>query len=554
MALRVRRQDWSLTPLGPIDGWSDPLRTAAALCLHSRFPTALWWGPELIGLYNDAYAPYLGPGKHPGALGRPYREVWGEIWDDVEPAFATLFEEGRATWSENQRFTVYRNGYPEEAYFTYNLSPVMDEDGRVAGALNVAVETTSVVLANRRIRTLQQASAVSSGTQTVADAGAAIARELARHTGDLPFTALYLVYAGAGHLVGASCLRAGTDATPTELPLDDERWPIGPALRAGEAVRVEGIDERFEDLPGGPWPEPPRQALVIPLERGGLRAVLIAGVSPRRALDPDYHSFLTSLADTIATAIADVSAQEREREARLEAEQANRAKSEFLTAMSHELRTPLNAIAGYVDLLDAGVHGDTTSEQKKALKRIEANQRHLLTLINDILLFARIEAGRLEFDRDELAASELIESLEPLIHAQAVRKGVTYTIRECEPALRILGDRERTRQILLNLAGNAIKFTPRGGRVTLSCEPTDDGEYAVFRVADTGPGIPAARQEEIFDPFSQVERRLDSPQQGAGLGLAISRDMARAMDGDITVESEPGEGASFCVVLPLVNG
>lgn len=553
MAERVHEHDWQNTPLGPIETWSETLRTSVSLCLHSRFPMALWWGPEFIALYNDAYAEYLGPEKDPDALGRPYRVVWGELWEGVEKLFVGVLEEGRPTWQEDQRFTVHRSGYLEEAFFTYNLSPVVDRDGGVAGVLNVVVETTSTVLANRRIRTLQQVSAASTGSQTVDDAGAAIARELEGHASDLPFAALYRVEEDTAELIGASHLPPDSEPAPSRLPLDDGLWPLKRVLESGEPVHVKELDQRFGDLPGGPWPEPARAAFVVPLERSGWRGVLIAGVSSRRALDHDYRRFLTSLGETIAAALGDAGAQERERAARLEAEEANEAKSEFVAAMSHDLRTPLNAIAGYADLLDAGVYGAVSAEQKKALSKIHRSQQHLLTLINDILLFAQVESAGLDIRRDELRAGDLLESLEALAHPLAVGNEVDYQVQDCDPSLRFQGDQERVCQILLNLVGNAVKFTPPGGRVSLSCEPSEDGEDIEFRVVDSGPGIPQERQEEIFDPFSRGEWRLERPREGSGLGLAISRNLARAMGGDVGVESTPGEGSVFRLILPRVG-
>jgi PAS domain S-box-containing protein len=234
--------------------------------------------------------------------------------------------------------------------------------------------------------------------------------------------------------------------------------------------------------------------------------------------------------------------------ARAEAAEANRAKAEFLAAMSHELRTPLNAIGGYVDLLELGVHGALNTDQSDALARVTANQRHLLNLINDLLSFARLEAGRLEFDSQRLSALELLTSMESLVAPSAVAKGVDYEAIECDPGIVIEGDPERVRQVLLNLVSNAIKFTPAGGRVVLSCEPDDGG--AALLVADTGVGIPAEEQDRIFDPFQQVGRRLSRPRDGVGLGLAISRDLAVAMGGELTVESAPGEGSTFRLYLP----
>jgi PAS domain S-box-containing protein len=229
-------------------------------------------------------------------------------------------------------------------------------------------------------------------------------------------------------------------------------------------------------------------------------------------------------------------------------QQANRAKSEFLAAMSHELRTPLNAVGGYVELLEMGVHGPLTAAQHQALGRIGANQRHLLTLINDILSFARLEAGRIEIDLRPLAAHDLLTSLAALVTPQAEAKGVTYTVERCEPGLCLQGDAERVRQVLLNLVGNAVKFTPEGGWVTVACAGA--GRWVEVRVRDNGMGIAPGEQEHIFDPFQQVGRRLNQPQAGVGLGLAISRDLARAMHGELSVQSEPGKGSTFTLRLP----
>jgi len=246
-----------------------------------------------------------------------------------------------------------------------------------------------------------------------------------------------------------------------------------------------------------------------------------------------------------------VEARQAAESARREAEVANRAKADFLASMSHELRTPLNAIGGYVELVAMGIHGPVTEAQREALGRVKASQQHLLTLINDVLAFAKIEAGHIELDLRPHSAADLLASVEPLVSPLAEARGITLSTDACDPSLRLVGDVERTRQVLLNLVGNAIKFTQADGRVRLSCERR--GPWVEIRVSDNGPGIAPEKQESIFDPFVQVERRFSNPREGVGLGLAISRDLARAMGGELSVASVPGEGSTFTLRLALAE-
>ena len=237
-----------------------------------------------------------------------------------------------------------------------------------------------------------------------------------------------------------------------------------------------------------------------------------------------------------------------ERAAREQAEEANRAKSEFLAMMSHELRTPLNAIGGYAQLLELGLRGPITPAQRADLERIERSQRHLLSLINDVLNFAKLEAGRVDFTIAPVPMVDVIAGVEALVLPQLHAKGVRYTdAGECRDVV-VLADEEKARQILINLLSNAIKFTPPGGEIRLACEAA--GDVVEVTVSDTGSGIPGDKLEAIFEPFVQVERGLSSSHEGTGLGLSISRDLARRMGGELSAASALGAGATFVLTLP----
>ena len=345
MGALMRSMDWSQTPLGPVKDWPQSLRTAVSTCLHSRFPMMLFWGPELVKLYNDAYRPMLGS-KHPQAMGRSGREVWAEIWDILEPMISQVRDEGRATLSENQRLFLERNGFPEECYFTFSYSPVRDERGRIGGVLDTAVETTSQVLDARRLRTLQEvAMRTPASLRTRGDTSARAMEALATNPADLPFALLYLLDADgttarleARMGLGADCL-----ACPERVLLADTgaAWPLARVARTGQPERVEGLRERFGALPLREDVPAPDDALVLPLARpgeSGQAGLLVLGLSPRLPADASYRSFLELVAGSLGSALASARAYE-EAEQRAEAlMEVDRAKTAFFSNVSHEFR------------------------------------------------------------------------------------------------------------------------------------------------------------------------------------------------------------------------
>ena len=240
---------------------------------------------------------------------------------------------------------------------------------------------------------------------------------------------------------------------------------------------------------------------------------------------------------------------DREREARTDAEIANRAKADFLAIMSHELRTPLNAIGGYVEILSLGIRGPVTAQQLADLTRIQVNQRHLLGVIDSILNFSKLEKGAIDFALTHVSVGELLHGLDALIGPQMRSKRLALRVNECASHLVVRADEEKLRQILLNLLTNALKFTPEEGSVEMLC--SGDAAEVQIVVRDTGRGIPETQLRNIFEPFVQVDRNsTPAVDQGVGLGLAISRELARAMGGDLVVESRFGQGSTFTLTLP----
>lgn len=339
-------------------------------------------------------------------------------------------------------------------------------------------------------------------------------------------------------------------ATGKRWPLD-ANIPICEASRTNEPVFVESPEVWGKRYLGGYAPKGSASAAwaAIPLAGGsGPRATLLWTFDRPRSFSEDDRSLMIAIARQCSQAVDRARLFEAERAARARADEANRAKTEFLAVMSHELRTPLNAIAGYAELLEIGVHGELSAPQREAVDRIQRSQRHLLGLINDVLNFARIDAGHVDLEIRSVPVLPSIEALEALVAPLVEKKQLRYENHADDASLVVRADAEKLRQILLNLLSNAVKFTEPGGRIAVSCTATSNS--VSIAVTDTGSGIPDDKLDRIFEPFVQLDSGRTRTHEGTGLGLSISRDLARLMRGDLTVESTVGAGSTFTLTLP----
>ena len=281
-----------------------------------------------------------------------------------------------------------------------------------------------------------------------------------------------------------------------------------------------------------------------------LGLMTFATAASGRAYTAADVSLAGEVAQRAAVAVDNARLYRQSEIARHEAEAASRAKGQFLAVMSHELRTPLNAILGYSELVEMGVHGPVSDAQREAMSRIRRSGQHLLALVNNVLNLERSETHNLDTEFATLTVAQLFDDASTLTRPQADAKGITLSVRTPPPELSVLGEREKAGQVLVNLLSNGVKFTPSGGRIDLAYEIGDDA--VTLRVSDSGPGIPADSLNRIFEPFVQLDSGLTRRAEGAGLGLAISRRLARLMGGDLTVESAVGTGSTFTFTLVRV--
>ncbi|MCW5849695.1 MAG: response regulator [Anaerolineae bacterium] len=556
MSELIRAKDWAQTPLGSIDTWPQSLRTTVSVCLNSRFPILLWWGQDLIQLYNDAYRPMLGATKHPLALGSAGRVIWPEIWHIIGPMLAGVMERGEATWSDDLLLVLERNGYPEECYFTFSYSPIRDESGGVGGVFTAVHETTQRVIGERRLATLRELAAETAQATTEVGVCSLSLNILAHNPLDLPFAILYLLdpTGTVVHLAGATGLPADASAAaPDVLPFTGEAdgvWPLWEVLASGEPQVVENLGDRWGGL-GGPWPDaPPQQAVVLPLGLPGPgRAIgfLVAGISAGRAFDDDYKGFCDLVGRHIATAITNARAYEEERKRAEALAELDRAKTTFFSNVSHEFRTPLTLMLGPLEDLLGLANGELPPTYRDSLALVHRNALRLQKLVNTLLDFSRIEAGRIQaaYMPTDLAAltSDLVGVFRSAVESAGLRLLV-----HCPPLTEpVYVDRDMWEKIVLNLVSNAFKFTLEGEiEVTLREGP----DHIEMAVRDTGPGISAEQLPRIFERFHRVDRVQARTYEGTGIGLSLVQELVRLHGGSVSVQSEEGQGTTFTVLIP----
>ena len=551
MGERMRAFDWTTSPVGPPAQWPDSLKTAVSICIGSRYPIVLWWGhPEYTMFYNDGYIPVLGVTKHPGWLGLSGRECWNEIWSTVGPMLDGVFDTGVATWSEDLLLVMNRNLPREEVYFTFSYSPIHGEGGTVDGIFCACYETTGRVIGERRLQTLRDLGRTVMEVKSAEDACEAAARSLNANPYDVPFSLMYLLddKSQEATLCATSGFEVGCVNAPELIDMneaaDSVKWPLRRVFETGSSELVTDL----KGLPGGAWPESSTAALVLPISAPGYAkpvGFVVTGFSPRRVIDADYRSFFDLIVGNISTAISNARAYQEERKRAEALAEIDRAKTEFFSNVSHEFRTPLTLMLGPLE--DALTEKWLTPRVHDKLDIAYRNSLRLLKLVNTLLDFSRIEAGRIEAVYEPVDLAALTWELASVFRSAIEKAGMNLFVHCSRPETSVYVDREMWEKIVFNLLSNAFKFTFEG-EITVTLRQA--GENVELEVSDTGTGIPVDELPHLFERFHRVKGARGRSYEGSGIGLALVQELVKLHGGDVRVASAPDFGSVFTISIP----
>ena len=486
-------------------------------------------------------------------MGQHFAECWSEAWPVIGEAHASALA-GDKAFLEVQQIFLERHGFVEECFFTFSFSPIRDEAGQVGGLFHPVIEMTTQMLSERRTRALRDLAAQTSKAKSVSEALSLTAQTLAQYNLDLPFTLLYTLepHSDQAHLIDTTGLQADTVARLSTVHFGGEMqtlWPLNAVVSTGSSVQVDDLSQQIG--PAGPYPETPNSALVLPIITPGADrpvAILVAGVSARLPMTEAYRDFYDLVAASVTTAVANGRAYDDERRRAKALAELDRAKTTFFANVSHEFRTPLTLMLGPVeDALGSAIE-PLPPLQRERLQLVHRNGLRLQRLVNSLLDFSRIEAGRVNAAYEPTALADFTAELASNFRSACEKAGLALLV-DCQPLEEpVFVDRQMWEKIVLNLLSNAFKFT-FDGEIAVSIQRAD---FAVeLRVRDTGTGIPAEEMPLLFERFHRVENARGRTHEGSGIGLALVHELVKLHGGSISADSEVGRGTTFIVSIPL---
>lgn len=543
--------NWAATPLGPLNSWSQSLKTTVNLMLNSKNPIWIGWGSQNTFLYNDAYIDVLGKEKHPWALGKPAGIVWEEIWDICGPLSDRVYNEGLATTQNDVQLFMKRGNFLEEVYYSFSYTPVIDESGKVGGLFCPNLETTDKILNERRNKTLSELAAKALIEKTLHSACATAAQTIEKNEQDIPFAMIYLCDEGGRAMKLEQRIRIDGDATAifpeffdvTENPAEAKE--LVAIIQSGKATRVRLPES--EAFSTGMANQPVSEAVVLPLTGNNKTSgLLIAGINPTRRLDNDYQTFFEMAASQIATAVQNATALENERKRLEQLAELDRAKTVFFSNISHEFRTPLTLMLGPLEeLLENHSLG---IEASGIIETTHRNAMRLLRLVNTLLDFSLIESGRMKAKFVPTDIVNYTRNLAANFRSMIERAGMQLVIDTENLSKKVYVDRQMWEKIVFNLLSNAFKYTLKGN---ITVRLYEEKNAMVLKVSDTGAGIPEQELSKIFTRFYRILNSEGRSFEGSGIGLSMIREFVLQHGGDIIAESREGVGTTFTVTVPL---
>ena len=551
----IRSFDWSKTALGPINSWSSGLQTTVSLCLGSNFPINIIWGPEHLQIYNVGYRDICGA-YHPKAIGEPFEVTWATAWPVIGKPFERALA-GEPSFLENQRIFLVRHGYFEETFFSFSFSPIRDEMGKIVGLFHPVTETTQTMLSQRRTRLLSDIGEKAGEAKTLKIACDLALQTISEYFYDVPMALLYLVDGErkSVKLAAASGVPLNSSAAPKELKFNTDptashhSWPLDLAAGARKPQHLNDIESRFGPIICREYPEILREAFIFPLGGAGheVMGFLVLGISPRLPLDENYSSFLKLVSQAVDGALTKAKLFEEEKQRAETLAEIDRAKTTFFSNVSHEFRTPLTLMLGPLEdnLADTNTLWPAHRERDQLAY---SNALRLLKLVNSLLDFSRIEAGRVKAAYQATDLSKLTTDLSSVFRSAIEKGGLKFIVDMPSLGEEVYVDREMWEKIVLNLLSNAFKFTLHG---EIEIKLTKFNDKVHLTVRDTGTGISESELPRLFERFHRVEGAQGRTHEGTGIGLALIEELVKLHGGSISAKSELGKGTEFTVEILL---
>ncbi|THU32521.1 response regulator [Niastella caeni] len=553
MGERIRRFDWTTTPLGDPETWEQSLKTCVRIILTSAQPMFIWWGPSRINIYNDSYAQFMGK-KHPAGLGAKAEELWKEIWEPLVPRIESV-ERNEGTYDDSFFLIMERKGYQEEVYVSFCYSPASGDDGKVKGLFCVCSETTERIINERSLHTLRDLGAVVYDEKSLDDIYLNVVEALGKNDKDFPYAIIYKTENKGSDAIAV----ASTDKNNRQYILPGIIDMEHPTIITSDFCRaynsnkiiVTEVKKPTNDIPKGFWKTAASRFIYIPISAAGSNhpyAILFAALNPYREFDEAYLQFCEHIGQRISLEINKMLALGEERK-RVEAlEQIDKAKTVFFSNISHEFRTPLTLILNPLEELLNQQTSTLSPEERQNIETSHRNAVRLLKLVNTLLDFSRIESGRQQASYAPTDIVQFTKNLASNFRSVIEKAGLQLIIKASASIKPVYLDRSMWEKIVFNLLSNAFKYTLTG---SITVELGAEDKFAVLQVKDTGVGIPKEELPHMFERFHRVQNVTGRTFEGTGIGLSLIKELVLLHAGEIGVESELNKGSVFTVRIPF---